>query len=141
MSDELLRLIEIQAQQERASRSSFVSSLLSFLLLSPTGQQLRKNAWHSNRTLVQELEQFLVLLQERLPLEQINQLAVVSQRSLPQMLTYLVLQGLQTYQESNWQNVEFDTNKGRQGGIRDLMGNKEKSENPIESIDAPIDVK
>lgn len=108
MSDELLRAIQDQAQQERASRSGFVAGVLGFLLLSPIGQQLQKNAWRNNRTLAQELEQSLALFQEQLPLEQINQLAQASQRSPTQMLIYLVLLGLQVYQETDWPNPEAD---------------------------------
>ncbi len=108
MSDELLQAIANQAQQERASRSSFVASLLGFLLLSPVGQQLQENARRNNRTLVQELEQSLALFQQQLPLEQINQLAVSSKRSQTQMLSYLVLLGLRAYQEGNRLNLEAD---------------------------------
>lgn len=111
MSDELLRAIEIQAQQERASRSGFVVSLLSFLLLSPIGQQLQENARNNNRILAQELEQSLALFQEQLPLDEINQLAAVSQRSSTQMLIYLVLLGLQVYQEVNRLNTEGEANE------------------------------
>lgn len=111
MSDELLRAIEIQAQQEHASRSGFVAGLLSFLLLSLTGQQLLVNARNHNRTLAQELEQSLALFQEQLPLDEINQLAAISQRSSTQMLTYLVLLGLQVYQEVNRLNTETEANE------------------------------
>lgn len=101
MNNQLLNAIEQAAQQEHASRSSFVASLMSFLLLSSLGQQLQENARRSNRTLAQELEQSLNLFQEQLPLGDINQMATASQRSLPQMLTYLVLIGLQSYQGAN----------------------------------------
>lgn len=132
MSDELLKAIELQAEQERASRSGFVTSLLSFLLLSPAGQQLRKNAWYSNRALAQELEQFLVLLQEQLPLERIDQLAVASQRSLPQMLTHLVLLGLQTYQQVDRLNVESETNKAY-SRFQSRVGNRKQLKSQIEA--------
>lgn len=111
MSDELLRAIEVQAQQERASRSGFVAGILSFLLLSLIGQQLQENARNHNRTLVQELEQSLALFQEQLPLDEINQLAAISQRSSTQMLTYLVLLGLQVYQEVNRLNSEAEASE------------------------------
>lgn len=101
ISNELLRAIEAQAQQEHTSRSKLVSNVLFFLLLAPIGQQLQANARRNNRSLVQELEQSLALLQEQLPLEQISQFAADSQRSPTQMLTYLVLLGLQVYQETN----------------------------------------
>ena len=99
MTQELLKAVRTQAQQEHASRSGFVTSLLEFFLLSPTGQQLKNNAQFNNRSLVQELEQTLSLFQGQLPLEEITQLAAASQRSPVQMLAYLVLQGLQAYKE------------------------------------------
>lgn len=110
MSDELLRAIQIQAQQERTSRSGFVAGLIGFLLLSSIGQQLQENALLNHRTLAQELEQSLALFQEQLPLEQINLLAVTSQRSSDQMLTYLVLLGLQVYQAESGLDPRSDTN-------------------------------
>jgi hypothetical protein len=108
MSEELLREIEVQAQREHASRSSFVANILAFLLSSPIGQQLLQNASLSRRTLVQELEQSLTLFQQQLPLQQINQLAMASQRSQAQMLTYLVLLGLQAYQAGEDLNHETE---------------------------------
>lgn len=110
MSEELLKAIQAQAQQERTSRSGFVTDLLGFLLLSPIGQQLHEHARINNRTLAQELEQSLTLFQEQLPLEQINLLALTSQRSLSQMLTYLVLLGLQVYQAESRLDSRADTN-------------------------------
>jgi len=98
MPEELLKTIEAQSKRERSSRSSFVTNLLVFLLLSPIGQQLQKNASLNRRTIAQELEQSLVLFQQQLPLNQINQLAAATQRSQAQMMTYLVLLGLQAYQ-------------------------------------------
>lgn len=108
MSDKLLKEIHAQAQKERASRSGFVTTLLSFLLLSPTGQQLQENASHNNRTLAQELEQSLALFREQLPMKQINKIAIASQRSQTQMLIYLVLLGLQVY-ETDRLNLEAYT--------------------------------
>lgn len=98
MPQELLQFIEVQARREHVSRSGFVTGLLSFLCLSPTGQQLCANAWNNNRPISQELEYSLSLFQEQLPLEEINELATASQRSLAQMLTHLVLLGLHHYQ-------------------------------------------
>ncbi|MDZ4876119.1 MAG: hypothetical protein CLLPBCKN_005539 [Chroococcidiopsis cubana SAG 39.79] len=98
MPEELLKTIETQSQREHSSRSGFVTNLLFFLLLSPIGKQLQKNASLNRRTIAQELEQSLVLFQQQLPLHQINQLAAATQRSQAQMMTYLVLLGLQAYQ-------------------------------------------
>ena len=98
MPEELLKIIEAQSQRECSSRSGFVTNLLVFLLLSPIGQQLQKNASLNRRTIAQELEETLVLFQQQLPLHQINQLAAVTQRSQAQMMTYLILLGLQAYQ-------------------------------------------
>jgi len=77
---ELLRAIHTQAEQEHASRSGFVTGL-GFIVVT-IGQQLQENASRNNRTLAQELEQSLGIFQEQLPVEQINQLAIASQRSL-----------------------------------------------------------
>ena len=99
MSSILLKAIEAQAKQEHSSRSGFMTSIMSFLLLSSNGQIIRENAKHNNRTLAQELEQSLSLFQQQIPQEQIEQLAAISQRSPTQMLTYLVLLGLNVYQE------------------------------------------
>ena len=99
MSSILLKAIEAQAKQEHSSRSGFMTSIMTFLLLSSNGQNIRENAKHNNRTLAQELEQSLSLFQQQIPQEQIEQLAAISQRSPTQMLTYLVLLGLNVYQE------------------------------------------
>ena len=99
MTSLLLQAIEAQAEQENTSRSRFVTSLLSLLLLSPLGEQLQANAYQNHRPLAQELEHNLVLFEQQLPQEQINELARSSQRSLSQMLIYLVLLGLQDYQQ------------------------------------------
>ena len=99
MTSLLLQTIEAQAAQENTSRSRFVTSLLSLLLLSPLGEQLQANAHQNHRTLAQELEHNLVLFEQQLPQEQIDELARSSQRSLSQMLIYLVLLGLQDYQQ------------------------------------------
>lgn len=99
MPSELLRAIDTQSRRENSSRSGFVSSLMTFLLLSHIGHQLQENAANNHRTLAQELERSLVLFQQQLPLEQINQLALNSQRSQAQMLIHLVLLGLEVYQE------------------------------------------
>ena len=109
MTNRLFQAIEYQAQQERTSRSRLVTSLLSFLLLSPIGQQLQENARPNNRTLAQELEQTLVLLKQQLPHEQISKLASASQRSPANMIVYLALLGLQVYLEGEELNQIEDS--------------------------------
>lgn len=99
MTSALLQAIERQAEQENASRSRFVTSLLTLLLLSPLGEQLQANATHNCRTLAQELEQALILFKQQLPQEQIDELARSGLRSPSQMLIYLVFLGLQAYQQ------------------------------------------
>lgn len=99
MSSVLLKAIETQSKQEDASRSGFVASVLTFLLLSSTGQQLQEDARVNNLTLAQELEQTLALFEQQLLQKQVGQLAVTCQRSLDRMLIYLVLLGLRVYQE------------------------------------------
>ena len=99
MTSALLQAIEAQAEQENTSRFRFVTSLLTLLLLSPLGDQLQANARQNYRTLAQELEQALVLFEQQLPQEQIDELAHSSQRYSSQMLVYLVLLGLQAYQQ------------------------------------------
>lgn len=106
MPQELLQFIEVQARREHVSRSGFVTGLLGFLLLSSVGQRICANAERNNRPISQELEYSLSLFHGQLPLEEIDKLATASQRSLPQMLTYLVLLGLHHYQTETWDSTD-----------------------------------
>ena len=108
MSSVLLKAIETRSKQEHTSRSGFVASILTFLLLSPIGQQLQENARVNNLTLAQELEKTLALFEQQLIQKQVSQLAVTCQRSSDQMLIYLALLGLRVYQEGE----RLDRNAG-----------------------------
>ncbi len=74
ISQELLKEISDQAKNEHSSRSHLISSILSVLLLSPQGQELRAKAKANNRLLVQELENHLkMLLNEHKDLKKLSE--------------------------------------------------------------------
>jgi hypothetical protein len=100
MSTEIVAAIEAQADAEGVKRSPFVAELLEFLLLSPTGTQLRESAQKRRRRLMHELELNLMLFNERIPTQKIIELAEASQRDPDQMLVYIVLMGLRVYERS-----------------------------------------
>jgi hypothetical protein len=104
MSEELLNRVAEQAKEEGITMSRFVVTILNFLLLSSVGQKLQENSRSNQRTLVQELKQNLILFNEKLPTDEIHQLAATSQRTSDQMAIYLVLLGLQVYKA----NPEID---------------------------------
>lgn len=66
--------------------------------MTPEGRKLRQSALENQRTLAQELENYLLPFQEGFPTERITQLAKVSQRNSTQMTVYLVLLGLRVYE-------------------------------------------
>jgi hypothetical protein len=100
MSTEIVEAIEAQAEAEGMKRSPFVAELLEFLLLSPTGIQLRESAQKRRRRLMHELEFNLTLFNEYIPTQKIVELAKASQRDPDQMLVYIVLMGLRVYERS-----------------------------------------
>jgi hypothetical protein len=100
MNTEIVEAIEAQAEIEGVKRSPFVAELLEFLLLSPTGTQLRESAQKRRRRLMHELELNLMLFNERIPTQKIIELAETSQRDPDQMLVYIVLMGLRVYERS-----------------------------------------
>jgi hypothetical protein len=101
MSADLLAALEAQCAVEGdKKRSPFLAELLTLLLMSPIGQQLREQSNAHQQPLVHELEQNLILFNSRLPTERIKELAEESQRQPDQMLVRLVLLGLQVYERS-----------------------------------------
>lgn len=108
MSEELLNRVAVQAKEEGITMSRFVVTILNFLLLSTIGQILQENSRSNQRTLVQELNRNLILLNEKLPIDEIHQLAAISERTSDQMVIYLVLLGLKAYKA----NPEIDGGLG-----------------------------
>lgn len=101
MSTELLAAIDAQCASDGGKkRSPFLAELMELLLLSPTGEQLRKNAAKHKRSLAHELEANLTLFNEHIPASEIAELAEASQRNPDQMLVRLVLLGLRVYKNS-----------------------------------------
>ena len=101
MSAELLAALEEQCAAEGdKKRSPFLAELLSLLLTSGVGHNLRDQARTHRRSLAHELECNLILFSEHLPAERIRELAKASQRHPDQMLIRLVLLGLRVYERS-----------------------------------------
>lgn len=98
MSPELERELEEQSTSEGTSKSRLITDLMELLLMTPEGHKLRQSALENQRTLAQELENYLLPFQEGFPTERIAQLARDSQRSSTQMTVYLVLLGLRVYE-------------------------------------------
>lgn len=113
MHADLLAALEAQCAIEGdKKRSPFLAELLSLLLTSPMGQELREQAKVHRRTLVYELERNLILFNEHLPTERIKELAEQSQRHPDQMLVRLVLIGLKVYERSIARmETEIETSK------------------------------
>jgi hypothetical protein len=101
MSADLLAAIEEQCAAEGdKKRSPFLAELLSLLLTSEIGKNLREQARAHRRSLAHELECNLILFSEHLPAERIRELATASQRHPDQMLIRLVLLGLRVYERA-----------------------------------------
>ena len=101
MSKQLLAELEAQCAVEGdKKRSPFLAEILTLLLTSPVGQQLRENAEAHKRSLVHELEANLILFSEQIPTERILELAEASQRHPDQMLVRLILLGLRVYERA-----------------------------------------
>lgn len=98
MSPELERELEEQSTSEGTSKSRLITDLMELLLMTPEGRKLRQSALENQRTLAQELENYLLPFQEGFPTERITQLASYSQRNSTQMTVYLVLLGLRLYE-------------------------------------------
>jgi hypothetical protein len=99
MNADVLAALEAQCVAEGdRKRSPFLVELLNLLLVSPIGQQLRKQATVHQRTLAHELEDNLILFSQHLPTDRIQELAEQSQRRPDQMLVRLVLLGLRVYE-------------------------------------------
>jgi len=76
--------------------------------LSSIGQILQENSRSNQRTLVQELNRNLILFNKKLPIDEIHQLAAISERTSDQMVIYLALLGLKAYKA----NPEIDNRLG-----------------------------
>lgn len=101
MSADLLAAIEEQCAIEGdKKRSPFLAELLTLLLTSDIGQQLREQARANRRSLAHELECNLILFSEHIPTDRIRELARASQRHPDQMLIRLVLLGLRVYERA-----------------------------------------
>lgn len=101
MTTELLDAIEAQCAAEGdKKRSPFLAEILSLLLTSPIGEQLKENAHKNQRSLVHELESNLILFNKHIPTERVMELAEASQRNPDQMLVRLVLLGLRVYERA-----------------------------------------
>lgn len=97
MAPELETELEDQATTEKTSKSRVVTDLLNLVLLSQTGRRLRRSAKQNQRTLAEELENYLFAFLEDFPTERVAQLAKESQRTSTQMSVHLVLLGLKVY--------------------------------------------
>lgn len=97
MSQELHGQLARLASQKNTTMSRLVVDVLTFLILSSIGEKLQASAHQHGKTLVQELEENLILYSEWIPTEEIERLADASQRTAAGMLVYLVLLGLEHY--------------------------------------------
>lgn len=90
-----------QAEAEQESKSSIImSGILEVVLISDVGQCLPRNARKKAIPLRQELEQVLNSFLVKVPSEKIEQCASSSQRTTEQMITFLILIGLDEYEKN-----------------------------------------
>lgn len=94
------RSIREQAEAEQESKSSIMSGILEIVLVSDVGQRLQRNARKKAIPLRQELEQVLNSFLVKVPSEKIEQFASSSQRTTEQMITFLILIGLNEYEKN-----------------------------------------
>jgi len=95
--DELLRQIEQQAKLDKENKSSWLEKVISLLLESSNGKKLREAAAKDELSMIVELSLLLAAFFERLPMEEIEELAAETQRDRYQMVVFLARLGLQTY--------------------------------------------
>ncbi|KYC43745.1 hypothetical protein WA1_00850 [Scytonema hofmannii PCC 7110] len=110
MTESLYTLLESQSQVDGISMSGLTVNLLSLFLASPQGQKLKEEAKQQHRTLIQQLENDLLRFEKELSpetLSEIQRLAELSERSLDQMILYLVKLGLRIYK----MRIESDLNE------------------------------
>jgi hypothetical protein len=100
MTTNLLEAIDARCAVEDKKRSLLISEILELILMSQTSVGLHENAAKHERSLVDELEQNLLLFKSEMPIDAIEELAEASQRSLDQMLIQVILMGLKVYQRS-----------------------------------------
>ena len=88
------------------SPEQMIAELVGAIANPPLGEKLLESAIYNKRTLAQEVEKNLILFKERIPYEEILQLAEASQRTPDDMVTRLALLGLETYKQRNMANSE-----------------------------------
>jgi hypothetical protein len=103
MTTNLLDAIDALCVLEDKVRSLFVAEILELVLVSQTGVGLCESAAKHERSLVNELEENLLLFNSRIPndtIDSIKELAEASQRSLDEMLIHVILMGVKVYERS-----------------------------------------
>lgn len=83
--------LQEQVKRDDSNKSSFVSELIEFLLLSKLGQQLKTRAIENNQTLLQELEDSLNTTTKILSSKELKKLAEPIGRSTNEVLEEFLL--------------------------------------------------
>ena len=103
--------IPIKALADLAKRSGktpeqVLAELINVVVNPSFSEKLEASAIYNGRTLAQEVEKNLILFKERIPYEEIVQLAEATQRTPDDMIARLALIGLETYKQRNLADSE-----------------------------------
>ena len=99
-------LVADMASKLGKSSDQIIAELLRAIANPPLGEKLMESAAYNKRTLAQEVEKNLIIFKDRIPYEEILQLAQASQRTPDDMISRLALIGLETYKQRNLANSE-----------------------------------
>lgn len=90
-----------QVESDGPNVNSWANNLFHIIFLSPGGQKMREFASEAEKPYLELLRDLVSLLDKRVPIDRIAKLATSSQRNIIQMMIYLMILGLKSYESGN----------------------------------------